>query len=285
MVEDLAGADCGGLCVGTLWLRRMVDESAITWLAEAVEGGTRLARIGRRGSLLIADFEHVGRLVVDRSGAHPQFQSAPDADPVQRAKIERGAVRLLLRSLDGKIGLHGSAVSLKDRAIIFVGQAGAGKSTLAAAICKELAAELLADDAAAIDADPWVVVPTEEKHFLDGSAMNALKADESGDRLGRKAGVVALRSATTPSALGAIVRLTFDDEVEGPRLRQLDTVDAVASLIPHIIRFAIDEPERHRVELDVLTKLATETRFFELIRPRRYDQLPVTIAMLSALEI
>lgn len=258
----------------------MIGDCDITWLAEVAENGVTLARVGRSEGLLIADWPQIGRLIVERSGSNARFVPSPDADPVQRAKIEGGVVRLLLRSLDGKIGLHASAVGRDERALLFLGKPREGKSTLAAALCQALDAELLADDAAALDSEPWRVVPTEHTHFLDDSAVHALGIDRVFTSMLRaKAGVVASRRATRSHRLLAIVRLSFDDSCAEPRFRRLRGADAMACLVPQTIRLALDEPERHRIELRLLTDLASHIPVYELSRARGFEQLPRTISL------
>jgi hypothetical protein len=235
-----------------------------------------VARVGTRGSDLIAEWSGIGRLVSTRDGASSTFTPVPDVDPQQRAKVERGVVRLLLRSLQGKIGFHGAAVSINKRAVVFLGNARDGKSTFASALCTRVDAALLADDAVALEHDPWAVLPSEEQHFLHEDAVIALGIDDARDFGGKKTAVKA-RSADEPCPLRAIVRLVFDDTREVAEIRKLTPVEAMAAMVPQTIRFAIDEPGRQLSEMDRLMDLARDTPTFELVRRRCFTQLERTI--------
>ena len=179
------------------------------WLAETTEEGEVIARVGRESSKLVAEWPHIGRLTAERDGSEARFEAASNADPVQRTKIERGVVRLLLRSLEGKIGLHASAVGRDGRAIVLLGRPRDGKSTLAAALCAR-GMELLADDAAALDASPWAVVPTEESHFLDEAARRVLSLDASNETLRWKSAIAAPREKPTTSTMTGAPRVSGD---------------------------------------------------------------------------
>lgn len=253
----------------------------IRWLGEARVGRVTHARIGACGDQLIAEWASVGKLTVGRDGSNPMFETLPGVHPLQRSKIEQGAVRLLLRSLNGKIGLHGSAVEIGGRAIVFIGDARDGKSTLAAALCTDPNVRLLADDAVALEGpDPWSVEPTEHAHFLDALAIQALDLIAPTETLRGKGAVEPSRVCDAPSPLQAIVRLRFDDQAATPRLVQVSMVEALASIIPQTIRFALDEPARQRVEVDKLCDLAAHVPTFELVRARRMDELSRCVALI-----
>lgn len=70
-----------------------------------------------------------------------------------------GTVMGVLLMQRGILPIHGSAVVMEGRCIIFVGVSGAGKSSMAAALCKN-GYSLLADDISAVKFDenglPWV---------------------------------------------------------------------------------------------------------------------------------
>lgn len=252
----------------------------IVWFAEAAVDDVSFARLGRRGEQLIAEWYGVGTLTADRMGTSATFAAIESADPIHRAKIEGGIARLLVRSLRGQIGLHGAAVACRNRALVFLGEAGAGKSTFAAAFLARRGASLLADDAVALE-DGAFVIPLERTHFLDDPAARALGLGSTVDSSG-KTPIVAREVANYAVPLCAMLWLGFDDRLDEPRLQRVESIDALGMIIPQTVRFAIDEPERNRLEMERLMTLVGTIPSYSLIRSRRFDQLDATLDRLEA---
>ncbi|MFO0739444.1 MAG: hypothetical protein U0270_26335 [Labilithrix sp.] len=255
--------------------------SSERWLGEAHINGRVVARIGRLEDRLIAEWLGIGRLEVSKDGSDAHFDPLASADPRQVEKIREGAVLLLLRSLHGKIGLHGSAIALGNAALVFVGQAGAGKSTLAAAFCKEQGASLLADDAVALEHDDsWSVLASERLHFLDAAALAALSLPSVGPPLATQKHAITAPRLRERATLKAIMSLCFDPACNTPALRRLGAIDGLQALVPQTIRFAIDEPSFQRREFEELSNLLITTPVFELTRPPSFRHLDATIELI-----
>ncbi len=246
----------------------------VRWLAEAKDEYGTAVRVGRDGDELVAEWIGLARLVVGRDGQGARFTAEPDAAPADIAKIERGAVPLFVRHLEGKLGLHGSAVAYDGRAALFLGASGQGKSTLAAAMCSHAAAALVADDAVAIDhaGDRWLAVPLEREHWLDAPARGALGllAD-----VAAKTPSLAVARAEAPVDIALVAVLAFAD-VDRPRLVPLGAMEAIASLIPLVVRFVVDEPDVQRRELDLLADFVARVPTVRLERPRGFPHLAAT---------
>jgi hypothetical protein len=242
--------------------------SDVRWLGEARDGDDVALRVGRSGDELVAEWVGMGLLRVRSDGSAPRFDASPGADPVEVEKLQRGPVRLLLRHIEGKIGLHGAAVADQGCAALLVGASGDGKSTLAAALCAR-GAELLSDDAAAIDRTPsgWSVAPFEEAHWLDADSRASVGLPSANASGHQKTRVPARRVARAAALARSIVVLAFAP-VERPRLVQLSGVDAVAALVPLVMRFVVDDPGLQRRELDALSDLVASVPIFRLERPR-----------------
>lgn len=259
----------------------------ITWLAEYAPLGQLAFRIGRVGDDVVAEWTDVARLRARSDGTDVRFEALPGARASDIAKLERGSARLLVRHLRGEIALHGSAVNIRRRTVVFLGRSGQGKSTLAAALCALSGATLVADDAIAIDRAPgdsleWLVAPTETDHWLDAHAARALGVEMSlaeGDKLA----VPATRTADVPSPLAAFVELVFDDGRREPRLSRLAGIDALGALVPHAVRFIVDDRERQREELEVLARLVEAVPTFRLERPRLLALLRPSVELAATL--
>ncbi len=251
------------------------------WLAESMDGTTLAARVGRDGDRLVAEWPRRARLSVRRDGGDVVFEPHPEADAAEVEKLRRGAVGLLLAHLRGAIPLHASAVALEGRAIVFVGAAGLGKSTLAATLCDLSGGSLLGDDAVAIerDGESYEVVALEDRHWLDAAAARAL--GRTGDFGSTKVAVVPRRLDIPRSPLGLIVHLAFSDEASEARLVPLEGLGAVAGLLSQLTRFVVDEPEVARRDLGSLADLVARTRVARLERPRQLDLLATTAHILA----
>lgn len=256
---------------------------AVRWLAETNDDRGTAARVGRDGVDLVAEWIGIARLIVRRDGSNVRFVPAIGADPAGIEKVRRGVVELLLRHLDGKLGLHGAAMTIGDRGVVLVGASGRGKSTLAAYGCSKHDAAFVSDDAVALERDTagWRVVPLERDHWLDDDARRSVGFGLSDPLYGWKAPQRARVLAASSSEIALIAVLEWSD-VDHPRLVRLHGAEAIAALIPLVVRFVIDEPASHRRELDHLCDLIEQVPIVRLERPRGAAHLRETMDRIVA---
>lgn len=251
--------------------------SGVRWLAEHAVDGRVAFRIGRSGDELVAEWIGLARVTANCDGSMHRFDVEPGLEPAEIEKVRLGSATLLLRHLQGKLALHGSAVAVGDRALILLGRSGQGKSTLAASLCASAGATLFSDDAVALDPGPslgtYVISPVERNHWLDAPARAAVrKGNDAGDGAAKRP-LAALRVGTSSAQVLAIVDLAFGDDAT-PRLHALGRgVEAIAALVPQAVRFVVDEPEFQRRELEALAALVEHVLVYRLVRPRGLDQL------------
>lgn len=262
----------------------MSSEQQVIWLAEYRENGVVAFRVGSRAGEVIAEWIGIARLVARRDGSQFSLEPQPGADADELEKIEKGSAVLLLRHLQGKLAMHGAVVGLGGRAVALVGRSGQGKSTLAAALCAD-GTTLFADDAIALDPDAdgsWLVMPTEVNHWLDAASRKVL-GDPDADGWEGKWASRARAVAHGPARLAAVVELAFDDEVDAPALVRTTGIEAMASLVPQTIRFALDDEERHKEELGALSRLVTGTPIYRLVRRRDITLLRASVHLIQKL--
>jgi serine kinase of HPr protein (carbohydrate metabolism regulator) len=253
--------------------------SAIRWVSEQHEAGAMAFRVGRRGEDLVAEFAGVGTVFVTRDGRELAFETAEGADPTIVAKVRGSLVPALLRHASSQLTLHGSGVALSGRAAILLGPSGSGKSTFAADLCAEHGTELVADDTSAIDldADGAKVTPTEKKHWLvNGSTELALSGNA-------KWAVAPARVAEAAASVIGLVVLVFDESATEPTLRRLRGQEALARLVPNVIRLVVDDPSLHAWEIRALGQLVQSAPVFELRRARGVDAQRASARQVAAL--
>lgn len=145
---------------------------------EVVTG--RYMRIGTDGRVLF-DVPGIGAYLIeapDRVVVSPHA----DADPQDVVTFFKGAVFGMLCHLHGRLPLHASSVEVEGRALVFAGEPGAGKSTLAAAMAAK-GFRLLADDVSVVvrvDGAPWVAPASRlQKLWQDSQEALGLPAGRS----------------------------------------------------------------------------------------------------------
>jgi HPr Serine kinase C-terminal domain len=251
---------------------------SVRWLKIWNETGGDEFKLGRDRSGLVADWGGVARLRASRDGRWHEVTFSQELALEHREKLRRGPVRALLRHLSGAMTLHGSAVSLGGRAVVFVGSSGSGKSTAAADLCQRLGAQLLADDLVSIDEVDGTrrVFPTDIAHWLLPDAMDALGLPPMGG--GAKAlvmGLGATLAATSEGAiLDAIVLLGFDEATQPPTLRPLRGLERFDAINGGYVRFVVDEPLTLVHDLDRISALSAAVPMFGLARRRSLVDLP-----------
>ncbi len=250
----------------------MTHQRAVDWLAEFAPGGEVAFRIGRSGDDVVAEWLGIVRLVARRDGSHARMEPAEGARQRDVDRVTNGSAVLLLRELRGQVALHGAAVGLGENAVVLLGRSGMGKSTLAAALCRDPRVTLLADDAVALDRSVeggWAISPIDRHHWLDADAVAALDATPL-DTISVKAPVVPPRLGAKTTRVVGFLDLTWI-ETGKARVTRIRGVDAMCALVPQAVRFILDEPARQRRELEVLASIVESIPIYRLERVRRLD--------------
>jgi hypothetical protein len=241
--------------------------------------------VGRIGQDLVAEWPGFASVRANRSGTRIDYRLLDASiDPWVADKFERGHVRALLRHLEGELTFHGSAAALDGRAVVFLGDSEAGKSSTTAALCKYRSAMFLADDVVPIMAggDAFSVVPMETHHWLSPEAIASLGLD--GSPIGsRKIPVLPTLASTAPVELALIVRLTFDGELKRPQARRLTGGAVFEVLSTSAVRFVVDERETALHDFQQMAELAAHVPIFDLSRPRAIEFLEPSVQLIGDL--
>jgi len=272
MTDPLAFPLCAGNALPAFSLAECV------WHSEQRAGDRLLLRLGRQGSLYVAEDTRYGTLVAATDGSAHRFDPHADADPTLVEKFVASLVRALVRQLQGKLSLHGSVVAFDGHAAAFVGSAFAGKSTFARACVQFTQAELLADDTVAfVDAPgPPQVEPVQRGTWLLGASREFFGLEESAERKVLATSTV----AASARPLRALVLLTNAD-VDEPALRRLSGLEAFQRVVPHVFRFAHDDASLQRRELDMLADVLPQLEVHELRRRRDFATLAAQVQLVS----
>lgn len=130
---------------------------------------------------LLLEIPAVARLLVS-DGEEIAFEAAPGVSELDIEIFLSGTgIGMALHQRD-RIALHASAVRVGDKAVLFCGGSGVGKSTIAAAL-GELGYDLVTDDLAAITMRNGVAFVESDgrrhklwQHAIDGLALGARRA-------------------------------------------------------------------------------------------------------------
>lgn len=238
--------------------------------------------------LFLLRVPRVARFLI-RGGLDIAVELEPGATDHDVAGFVLGTALGILLHQRGALVLHGSAVAHEGRAMAICGRSGAGKSTLAAALCQDGYA-FAADDICVVGLnvrrEPIVLPDGRHVKLWQQSIDNLELADRRGE---------AVRAAIEKYYLDP-----FERAAEPPRLSAIYVLrEARPPLTEGIERLALPDAMRMldfeayrpglRARIGSKPAMLAEAaavfghaQVFRLIRPRGFDHLPGTVAMLRA---
>jgi len=218
---------------------------------------------------------------IDPAGETVRVDSVPEQVDMAGEFLVRSVLPRVM-DLHGRVLIHGATVAVadgtgpEDAAIALIGRSRAGKSTLAAALCRAGAFRMMGDDTAMLDRGDagWQVHcssrlgslrPDSAAVFSDGCTRPALLSSE--DKVNRRAPgepVYGTRRLCTIYVL---------DTGEDIRIEPLSKYDAVWHAVQNSVRF---NPGDWRAEADRLARihaLVQDVPAARLVYPRLYERL------------
>jgi hypothetical protein len=253
------------------WLEREDGSSRTIWTARAGDDRDTddlVVRTWRDGAYVEVAYDDGTRFVMDRRGTQVWAQWRNASSIEDMATYLLGPVLGLLLRLRGTLSLHASAVTFGDTAVAFTGQAGAGKSTTAAAFAQR-GARVIADDIAALfvrDARWWVEAGPasvrlwpESATALFGDASTLPLLAPSWEKRQVTPGVLpAAFAGESPVALSAVVILGARGTGSAPTLAPLSQRDALVALVADTYASVLLDPAQRGVEFVALSRLVQD---------------------------
>ncbi len=223
---------------------------------------------------------------IARDGAEVIGDLIDACPPETLAQLFLDQVLPLALHAGGRFSFHGSSVALGGSELVaFLGQAGAGKSTLASSLARAAGERLFSDDCLAVEAAGADVLahPSYASSRLWPESAEALFADR---------GALPLASPRTTKLRAALPvageamplrRLYLLAAAEGaPALTRLSRRDALVALTGHLHRLDTSDRARLAGELDLLEKVVSRVPVARLSYRRSYGELPAVRAAILA---
>jgi len=253
------------------------DPPRIVWRLHYPDEANADMRIGEHQDDYVIDWARVARLTVARDGGNVRWEPAPGADPSALRKLQHGIGHAVVRHLQGRLSLHGSAAVVAGRALVFVGPSGAGKSSFGAGLCARRNASLLGDDMVSIDHEPvFSVAPTETVHSLTPASLDYLGLSSAGAAWEDKDWAEPARIAQASAPLGRIFVLEFHDgnDISIERVRG---AQVAALLLPQVPRLHASPFRAYAQEFDTIAELGAAGLVSVLRRPRDFQYFDASL--------
>ena len=194
-----------------------------------------------------------------------QVRAGEELNETER-QILLGPVVVLALALQRTWSLHASAAICNDNLILFLGESGQGKSTLAAYLANEAGWRLAADDIlpVSLDAESLAAWPRFPQLKLP------------------------MRSQPGPGlpeqlSVSQVCILSDADVDEMPALQRLSSTQAVKALLGHTAGTRMFPPELLANHLAFCSQSANRVPVYRLAYPHRLEALPVVKALLENL--
>lgn len=235
-------------------------------------GGGRFYCFTRTRDTVVLRYPGLCEFVGDPGLSDVVVHLHPGADLGLVPVLAAGAVLAVHLKLRSALVLHASAVEVAGRAVAFVGASGMGKSTLAAALCREGGA-LVTDDVLRAepggDGDVWVHPGGTETRLRPAARDLAASAPPGATRPtadGRLALAPATRSVATLRLAACVVPLP-SRTASGITVRRLPVAHALVRLMqfPRVVGWR--DPGSSAAEFQALADLAERVPVYDASIP------------------
>ena len=188
-----------------------------------------------------------------------------------------GPVIGIMLRLRGVLCLHASAVTIDGRGFAFVGFAGAGKSTMAAAFAGA-GYKVLSDDTLTVrpEGASWIAAPGYPRLRLWSDAVSALAIPvAAGDDARRVHVDIAVSNcfATEPVPVAAVYFIDFADGADRPCVEPVPAAEALAELSANTFASRVLTRDQRAAEFTALADLLRAVPARRLTRPVALHEL------------
>ncbi len=258
-------------------------------LPETLDGATF---VGPRWQIaegrFLIDIAGIVRMMM-LDGSELLYHVADGADRKEAAVFVTGTGIGILLHQRRTIVLHASAVRVGDHAVLFCGASGAGKSTIAAALC-ETGFDLVSDDLCAIDlrdGAPPMVHP-DGRHLKlweeasEGLSLSHRKGDAVRDSI-RKFYVQPRAASGTALPIAAIYALREARGPWTPGIHLPNVVDAALIIRHNAYRpLLVRQMDQMPLYFEAAGRLTRSVGIYSLARKLDFGELPALLASLKA---
>jgi hypothetical protein len=243
--------------------------------------GAAWAEFHRTAAGYVLRFPGIGDYSVSADGRSVSCRPAPGSSIATIEHLYENQVLPLALSRLGKLVFHASAVEVRESTIVFAGQSGRGKSTLAASFAIN-GYRFLTDDGLVIEEaqGTYLVLPRQPWIRLwDDSHDAILRGSVAGEPTvpySSKARFVAgdeIGYCDQPRPVRCIYFLS-ERRVAEAAFELLSPSDAVVELVSHSFLLDIQAKSAIAEHFDSLTRLVQALQCFRLHYPRRFEALP-----------
>jgi len=269
-----------------------VDDTLGAWYVSPYcdERGVPSLTIRSVGSGYLLCYAEGTRFLVSRSGGEVDAWWDEPLSDADAADYLLGGVVAFIARLRGLVPVHASAIVIDDRAVLFAGAAGAGKSSIASAFAV-LGYSVLSDDVVVIDDSNGAVMahPSRARLSLWADSAATLFSAQS---LPAHSAVYAkqrldlvehgYRFHEQPMPVGAVCILADRSaSAHGPTVRALRPQAALMNLVSHTYGNYLLDASMRACEFDVLGRLVERVCVSELSLRADLDSLVSDCRMLA----
>lgn len=271
---DLPGLDCAESIEGAAQLQYIGAEHMPGPNHHHLSPGVNWSSEGETLKFFVPD---VAVFEVSTSGIVRVFPETKDLSDIGVFLV--GSVLGIALHLRRIVTIHASAVKVGDGAVMFCGESGAGKSTMAAAF-QMRGFEVLCDDLCALDVsrDTAALYSDGRKLKLWGDALERLGLENLAEKPVQR-GVdkyfVSSNSKRSSSApIRAIFELKKSGEATTPKLVPVSAAEAAALIHRNAYRPSIIEQlDDHKLYFEAAVRLVHCSSIYRLERAHDFDQI------------